>query len=125
MLADWQEFTPDYDAAAQRAGKVENHTLELDHVGIKPPMFSFAGLVEVPIPCSASRWRAPERSAVSAWAYTKRCFMAWATGVHHPCKGGLLSLAPVADKYYFANEARILADELSLPLYGTQGTAER
>ena len=36
----------------------------------------------------------------------------------------LLSLGPVADKYWFADEARVIAEELKLPLYATRGTAE-
>src|SRR5439155_339799 len=35
-----------------------------------------------------------------------------------------LSLGPVVDKYWFADEARILANELQLPIYATRGTAE-
>jgi hypothetical protein len=44
--------------------------------------------------------------------------------VRFPRKGVLLSLGPMADKYWFADEARILAEELALPLYATIGTAE-
>jgi carbamoyl-phosphate synthase large subunit len=47
-----------------------------------------------------------------------------ATGMTFPCKGVLLSLGPVADKYWFADEARIIAQELHLPIYATRGTAE-
>jgi carbamoyl-phosphate synthase large subunit len=47
-----------------------------------------------------------------------------ATGVQLPRKGVLLSLGPVAEKYGFTDEARILAEELGLPLYATRGTAE-
>jgi len=47
-----------------------------------------------------------------------------ATGMKFPCKGVLLSLGPVVDKYWFADEARIIANELRLPIYATRGTAE-
>ena len=47
-----------------------------------------------------------------------------AVGMKFPCKGVLLSLGPVADKYWFADEARIIAQELHLPIYATRGTAE-
>ena len=47
-----------------------------------------------------------------------------ATGFRSPKKGVLLSLGPVADKYWFADEARTIAQELNLPIYATQGTAE-
>jgi len=36
----------------------------------------------------------------------------------------LLSLGPVSDKYSFTDEARIIAQELNLPIYATRGTAE-
>jgi carbamoyl-phosphate synthase large subunit len=47
-----------------------------------------------------------------------------ATGMRFPRKGVLLSLGPIADKYWFAEEARIIAQELHLPIYATRGTAE-
>jgi hypothetical protein len=47
-----------------------------------------------------------------------------ATGLRFPRKGVLLSLGPVVDKYWFADEARIIAHELQLPIYATRGTAE-
>ena len=47
-----------------------------------------------------------------------------ATGCRFPQKGVLLSLGPVVDKYWFADEARMIAEELRLPVYATEGTAE-
>jgi carbamoyl-phosphate synthase large subunit len=47
-----------------------------------------------------------------------------ATGTRFPRKGVLLSLGPVGDKYWFAEEARMIVQELGLPIYATQGTAE-
>jgi carbamoyl-phosphate synthase large subunit len=47
-----------------------------------------------------------------------------ATGMRFPRKGVLLSLGPVADKYWFADETRIISNELQLPIYATRGTAE-
>jgi hypothetical protein len=38
--------------------------------------------------------------------------------------GVLLSLGPVEDKYWFADEARVIAEELNLPIYATGGTAD-
>jgi carbamoyl-phosphate synthase large subunit len=46
-----------------------------------------------------------------------------ATGIRSPSKGVLLSLGPVAEKYWFADEARVIAEELGLPIYATRGTA--
>jgi carbamoyl-phosphate synthase large subunit len=36
----------------------------------------------------------------------------------------LLSLGPLQDKYWFAEEARAIAEELKLPIFATPGTAE-
>jgi carbamoyl-phosphate synthase large subunit len=47
-----------------------------------------------------------------------------ATGFRFPRRGVLLSLGPVADKYGFADEARVIATDLGLPIYATAGTAE-
>ena len=47
-----------------------------------------------------------------------------ATGFRFPRKGVLLSLGPVTDKYWFADEARVITEELGLKLYATPGTAE-
>ena len=47
-----------------------------------------------------------------------------ATGFKFPSKGVLLSLGPVADKYWFCDEARVIAKELKLPIFATVGTAD-
>jgi carbamoyl-phosphate synthase large subunit len=47
-----------------------------------------------------------------------------AAGFRIPRKGVLLSLGPVEDKYWFADEARLIHDELRLPIYATEGTAD-
>src|SRR5258708_28463632 len=47
-----------------------------------------------------------------------------ATGFRFPKKGVLLSLGPVTEKYWFADEARVIADELKLPIFATPGPAE-
>ena len=47
-----------------------------------------------------------------------------ATGFRFPKRGVLLSLGPLEDKYWFADEARVIAEELGLPIYATPGTAE-
>jgi carbamoyl-phosphate synthase large subunit len=47
-----------------------------------------------------------------------------ATGFRFPERGVLLSLGPLVDKYSFADEAKVIADELKLPIYATAGTAE-
>ena len=47
-----------------------------------------------------------------------------ATGFRFPKRGVLLSLGPLADKYWFADEAKVIAEELRLPIYATHGTAD-
>jgi len=47
-----------------------------------------------------------------------------ATGFRFPRKGVLLSLGPLQDKYWFADEARVIAEQLKLPIFATPGTAE-
>ncbi len=47
-----------------------------------------------------------------------------ATGFRFPKKGVLLSLGPLQDKYWFADEARVIAEQLGLPIFATPGTAE-
>jgi carbamoyl-phosphate synthase large subunit len=47
-----------------------------------------------------------------------------ATGFRFPSEGVLLSLGPVSEKYWFADEARVLANDIGLPIYATEGTAE-
>lgn len=48
-----------------------------------------------------------------------------ATGFRFPTAGVLVSLGPIADKYSFVEEARLIVDEIGLPVYATMGTAER
>lgn len=47
-----------------------------------------------------------------------------ATGFRFPKRGVLLSLGPLQDKYWFAEEARVIAEELKLAIYATPGTAD-
>jgi carbamoyl-phosphate synthase large subunit len=47
-----------------------------------------------------------------------------ATGFRIPKKGVLLSLGPLQEKYWFADEARAIHEELGLPIFATPGTAE-
>jgi carbamoyl-phosphate synthase large subunit len=47
-----------------------------------------------------------------------------AAGFRYPKKGVLLSLGPVEDKYWFADEARLIHDQLKQPINATDGTPE-
>src|SRR5260370_12891160 len=52
------------------------------------------------------------------------CTVSSPTGFRFPQRGVLLSLGPVTDKYWFADEAKVIAEELRLPIYATHGTAD-
>lgn len=104
--------------------KVQNHSLELDHVGVKAPMFSFARLIGADPMLGVEMASTGEVGCLGTDLHEALLHGLLATGVRLPRKGVLLSLGPVADKYWFADEARILAEELCLPLYATSGTAE-
>ena len=47
-----------------------------------------------------------------------------ATGFRIPCKGVLLSLGPVTEKYWFTDETRVIVEELKLPIFATGGTSQ-
>ncbi|MDJ0872163.1 MAG: carbamoyl-phosphate synthase (glutamine-hydrolyzing) large subunit [Gammaproteobacteria bacterium] len=103
---------------------IENNSLELDHVGVKAPMFSFSRLVGADPMLGVEMTSTGEVGCLGADLHEALLHSLFATGVRFPRKGVLLSLGPVADKYWFADEARILAQELRLPIFATHGTAE-
>jgi carbamoyl-phosphate synthase large subunit len=45
------------------------------------------------------------------------------TGFRRPRAGVLLSLGPTSEKFSFSDEARVIRDELELPIFATVGTA--
>ena len=48
----------------------------------------------------------------------------YATGFRSPSKGVLFSLGPIEDKYALVEEVRAIGEELGLPIFATEGTAE-
>src|SRR6195256_2219869 len=103
---------------------IANRSLDLDYVGVKAPMFSFSRLTGAdPMP-GVEMLSTGEVGCLGRDLHEALQHGLLAVGIKFPCKGVLLSLGPVADKYWFADEARIIANELQLPIYATRGTAE-
>jgi carbamoyl-phosphate synthase large subunit len=101
-----------------------NNSLDLDYVGVKVPMFSFSRLVGADPMLGVEMASTGEVGCLGKDLNEALLHGLLATGFQLPHKGVLLSLGPVVDKYWFADEARIIGQELGLPIYATEGTAE-
>jgi carbamoyl-phosphate synthase large subunit len=106
------------------AGAVQNDSLNLDHVAVKAPMFSFSRLVGADPMLGVEMMSTGEVGCFGDDLQEALLHALLATGFRFPKKGVLLSLGPVADKYWFQDEARAIVDELRLPVYATRGTGE-
>jgi carbamoyl-phosphate synthase large subunit len=104
--------------------EIVNRSLELDYVGVKAPMFSFARLAGADPLLGVEMLSTGEVGCLGRDLPEALEHALLATGMKFPRKGVLLSLGPVADKYWFTDEARVIAQELKLPIYATRGTAE-
>ncbi|MCA1853470.1 MAG: ATP-grasp domain-containing protein, partial [Beggiatoa sp.] len=104
--------------------EIVNRSLDLDYVGVKAPMFSFSRLAGADPMLGVEMLSTGEVGCLGRDLHEALQHALSAAGMKFPQKGVLLSLGPVADKYWFAEEARILAQELHLPIYATRGTAE-
>jgi carbamoyl-phosphate synthase large subunit len=103
---------------------IVNAGLELDFVGVKTPMFSFSRLSGADPMLGVEMLSTGEVGCLGRDLSEALLHGLIATGMRLPRAGVLLSLGPVADKYWFADEARTLAQVLALPIYATRGTAE-
>ncbi len=101
-----------------------SNTLDLDYVGVKSPMFSFSRLGGADPILGVEMASTGEVACLGRDFYEALLHSVIATGFRFPKKGILLSLGPVEEKYWFADEARTIAEELGLPLYATSGTAQ-
>ena len=106
------------------ARAVENHSIDLDYVAVKAPMFSFSRLVGADPMLGVEMASTGEVGCFGDDLHEALLHALLATGFKVPRKGVLLSLGPLTDKYWFADEARVLAQEMGLKLYATHGTAE-
>jgi carbamoyl-phosphate synthase large subunit len=105
--------------------EVSNDTLALDYVGVKVPMFSFSRIVGADPMLGVEMTSTGEVGCLGADLDEALLHGLLATGFRFPSAGVLVSLGPIADKYGFADETRLIAEELGLPVYATKGTAER
>jgi carbamoyl-phosphate synthase large subunit len=105
--------------------EVSTETLALDYVGVKVPMFSFSRIVGADPMLGVEMTSTGEVGCLGADLNEALLHGLLATGFRFPTAGVLLSLGPIADKYSFAEEAKLIVDEIGLPIYATRGTAER
>jgi carbamoyl-phosphate synthase large subunit len=103
---------------------IDNHSLDLDYVAVKAPMFSFARLTGADPMLGVEMASTGEVGCLADDFEEALLHAMRATGFRFPSKGVLLSLGPLPDKYWFSEEALIIRDELGLPIFATEGTAE-
>src|SRR5262249_36048483 len=103
---------------------VVNAGLELDYVGVKAPMFSFSRLVGADPMLGVEMASTGGGGCFGDDVHEALLHALLATGFRIPEKGVLLSLGPIEDKYSFADEARVITEQLGLPIFATPGTAE-
>ncbi len=106
------------------ARPIVNNCLDLDYVGVKVPMFSFARLVGVDPMLGVEMASTGEVGCLGKDEHEALLQGLLATGFRFPRRGVLLSLGPLADKYWFTEEAMVIENELKLPIFATGGTAE-
>jgi carbamoyl-phosphate synthase large subunit len=104
--------------------EVTNRSLDLDYVGVKAPMFSFGRLLGADPVLGVEMASTGEVGCLGRDVHEALLNALVSTGFRFPERGVLLSLGPLADKYSFADEAKVIAEELRLPIYATTGTAE-
>ena len=104
--------------------EVVNRGLDLDYVGVKSPMFSFSRLVGADPMLGVEMASTGEVGCLGDDVYEALLHSMIATGFVWPERGVLLSLGPLTDKYTFGEEAKLIAEELELPIFATPGTAE-
>jgi carbamoyl-phosphate synthase large subunit len=104
--------------------EVTNRSLDLDYVGVKAPMFSFGRLLGADPVLGVEMASTGEVGCLGRDLHEALLNALVSTGFRFPERGVLLSLGPLADKYSFADEAKIIDEELRLPIYATAGTAE-
>jgi carbamoyl-phosphate synthase large subunit len=103
---------------------IQNRALDLDYVAVKAPQFSFSRLVGADPMLGVEMASTGEVGCFGDDLNEALLHALLATGFRFPTKGVLLSLGPLQEKYWFGDEARIIAEELKLPIFATPGTAE-
>ncbi len=105
------------------AHPVINRALDLDYVAVKAAQFSFSRLAGADPTLGVEMASTGEVGCLGDDLHEALLKAMLATGFRVPRKGVLLSLGPVADKYRFEDEARLLIAR-GLTLYATPGTAD-
>jgi len=103
---------------------VVNNSLDLDYVAVKAPKFSFDRLSGADPMLGVEMASTGEVGCFGDDLHEAFLHAMVASGFRFPSKGVLLSLGPIEDKYTLVDEIRVIADELKLPIYATEGTAE-
>ena len=103
---------------------VNPNLLDFGYVAVKAPMFSFSRVAGADPILGVEMMSTGEVGCLGRDLHEALQQALLATGTRFPTKGVLLSLGPVGDKYWFAEEARTIVQELELPIYATHGTAE-
>ena len=105
-------------------GNTTCNSLDLDHVGVKAPMFSFGRLHGAdPLP-GVEMASTGEVGCIAGNVHEALLLSLLSTGFCVPSKGILLSLGPTSEKFAFSDEAFVIRDELKLPIFATAGTAD-
>ncbi len=103
--------------------RIVNNSLDLGYVGVKVPMFSFARLSGADPMLGVEMASTGEVGCIGVDLHEALLHGMLATGFRFPRRGVLLSLGPWEDKFWFTDEAHVIAEELGLPIYATEGTA--
>jgi len=108
---------------APRSTGPARNPLDLDFVGVKAPMFSFRRLSGVDPILGVEMASTGEVGCFGEDGDEAFLKAMVASGFRLPRQGVLLSLGPVAAKYRFVDDARVLR-RMGLKLFGTPGTAD-
>jgi carbamoyl-phosphate synthase large subunit len=106
-----------------RSDRVENRALDLDHVGVKAPQFSFGRLAGADPYLGVEMASTGEVGCLGDDLHEALLKAMWSVQIKPPRRGVLLSLGTPHDKYRFQDEAQLLA-AMKLPLFATSGTAQ-
>ena len=98
--------------------------MDLDYVGVKAPMFSFSRLTGADPLLGVEMASTGEVGCLGTDMNEALLHALLSTGFKFPENGVLLSLGRWEDKFWFAEEARTLAEDLGLPIYATEGTSQ-
>ncbi len=103
---------------------VTNNSLDLDYVVVKAPKFSFDRIGGADPMLGVEMASTGEVGCFGDDLNEALLHAMVATGFRFPSKGVLLSLGPIEEKYTLVDEIRVIVEDLKLPIFATEGTAE-